>query len=126
MLCCLSTVSTYTEKIIITFGGTSLSCCMQHAACIDSVNIYPGSCKSCFSHIPVFGRKISLIFVIIYQIAHLPTSTLDDTITHFGGFFSSFMVSWLLNLIETRHVYFWLVSTVLTYKLHSKYSICHA
>ena len=33
------------------------------------------------------------------------------------------MVSWLLNLIETRHVSFWLISTVSTYKLHSKYSI---
>ena len=39
MLCCLPTVSTYTEKTIKTFGGASLSHCMQHAACIGSVNI---------------------------------------------------------------------------------------
>ena len=31
------------------------------------------------------------------------TSTLDDTFTHFGGFFSSFMGSWLLNFTKTRH-----------------------
>ena len=31
------------------------------------------------------------------------TSTLDDTITHFGSFFSSSTVSWLLNFTETRH-----------------------
>ena len=39
MLCCLSAVSTYKEKNIKTFGGASLSCCMQHAACINSVDI---------------------------------------------------------------------------------------
>ena len=35
----LSTVLTYTEKTIKTFGGASLSHCMHHAACIDSANI---------------------------------------------------------------------------------------
>ena len=34
------------------------------------------------------------------------TATLDYTFTPVGGFSSSFMVSWLLNLIETRHVFF--------------------
>ena len=34
----------------------------------------------------------------------MPTSTLDDTFTHFGGFFFSFMGSWLLNFIQDRHV----------------------
>ena len=33
--------------------------------------IHPGSCKSCSSRIPVFVRKVLLIFWIIYQIAHL-------------------------------------------------------
>ena len=50
MLYCLSTVLIYTEKIIKTFGGTSLSCCMQHAACIDSVDIPWILQKLLFSH----------------------------------------------------------------------------
>ena len=41
-------------------------CSMQHA--VSTPSTYPGSCKSCFSSIPVFGGKISLIFSIIYQI----------------------------------------------------------
>ena len=102
--------------------------------------------KTYFSHIPVFGGKVSLIFPIIYQtvdlklicivgqpdlINHLflPISTLDDIFTHFGGFVSSFMVSWLLNLIETRCISFWLISTVLTLQIALKllnYSIRHA
>ena len=45
------------------------------------------------------------------------TAVLDDTFTHFGDFFSSFMVCWLLNLIETRRVSFWLVSTVSTLQI---------
>ena len=35
MLCCLSTVLTYTEKIIKMFGGASLSHCMHVVACVD-------------------------------------------------------------------------------------------
>ena len=27
---------------------------------------YPGSCKSCFSRIPVFGRKVLLIFILSF------------------------------------------------------------
>ena len=42
---------------------------MQHV--VSTHLTYPGSCKTCFSHKPVFGGKISLIFLIIYQIAHL-------------------------------------------------------
>ena len=48
--------------------------CRDHAACSKASPMsltYPGSCKSCFSRKPVFGGKISLIFPIIYQIAHL-------------------------------------------------------
>ena len=47
----------------------NIPCSMQHVVLTPLT--CPGSCKSCFSHIPVFGRKISLIFPIIYQIAHL-------------------------------------------------------
>ena len=43
-----------------------------------------------------------------------------------GASFPFSRVSWLLNFIETRHVSFWLVSTVLTYKLHWNYSISQA
>ena len=73
---------------------------MQHG--LSSPPTYPGSCKSCFSHKPVFGRKISLIFPIIYQIVDqnltlwsLPTAALDDL-------FEIISLSWLLNFIETR------------------------
>ena len=45
-----------------------IACSMQH---VSTVSTYPGSCKTCFSHIPVFGRNFLLIFSIIYQIAHL-------------------------------------------------------
>ena len=41
---------------------------MQH---VSTVSTYPGSCKSCFSRIPVFGGNFLLIFSIIYQTAHL-------------------------------------------------------
>ena len=42
---------------------------MQHVVLTPST--YPGSCKSCFSRIPVFGRKVFLIFPIIYQMVDL-------------------------------------------------------
>ena len=78
---------------------------MQH---VLTVSTYPGSYKSCFFGIPVFGRKVFLIFPIIYQTVDLKLiciigqsdlinplilliSTLDDIFTHFGGFFSIFM-----------------------------------
>ena len=41
-------------------------CSMQHESLMSLT--YPGSCKSWFSHKPVFGGKVSLIFPIIYQI----------------------------------------------------------
>ena len=46
-----------------------IGCSMQHGP--STPLTYPGSCKTCFSHIPVFGRTVLLIFLIIYQIAHL-------------------------------------------------------
>ena len=81
-----------------------IACSMQH---VFRVSTYPGSCKSCFSHIPVFGGKVFLIFPIIYQTVDLKLiciigqsdlinplilliSTLDDIFTHFGDFFSIF------------------------------------
>ena len=35
------------------------------------------------------------------------TDTLDDTFTHFGGFFSSSTVSWHLNFIQNMCCFFW-------------------
>ena len=70
-----------------------VACSMQH---VSTVLTYPGSCKTCFSRIPVFGGNFLLIFPIIYQIAHLHnwptwpdyplwsllTSTLDGDFQH--------------------------------------------
>ena len=42
----------------------------------------------------------------------MPTAVLDDTITHFGGFFSSFTVSWLLNFTELRCVLAFCINNV--------------
>ena len=47
----------------------NILCSMQHVVLTPLT--YPGSCKSCFSHIPVFGRKVFLIFPIIYQTVDL-------------------------------------------------------
>ena len=127
------TVSTYTEKTI-GMAPYLIACSMQH---VSTVSTYLGSCKSWFSCISVFGRKVFLIFPITYQTVDLnliciigqpdlinplilPISTLDHIFTHFGDFFSSFMVSWLLNLIETRCVSFWLISTVSTLQIALK------
>ena len=87
---------------------------MQHGPLTPPT--YPGSCKTCFSCKPVFGGKISLIFPIIYQIAHLhkwpiwplilPTAVLDGRFTHFGASFPFSRVNWLLNFIETRRASF--------------------
>ena len=41
---------------------------MQH---VSTVSTYPGSCKTCFSRILVFGGNFLLIFPIIYQIIPL-------------------------------------------------------
>ena len=86
---------------------------MQHV--VSTPFTYPGSCKSCFSRIPVFGRKISLIFPIIYQIAHLhnwptwPDELFDlcwqlswmTCLDILDGIFEIISHSWLLNFIET-------------------------
>ena len=45
----VNSVNIYRETIK-TFGGASLSCCVQHAACIDSVNIPWILQKLLFSH----------------------------------------------------------------------------
>ena len=47
----------------------NIGCSMQHV--VSTPSTYPGSCKSCFSCIPVFGRKVFLIFSIIYQMVDL-------------------------------------------------------
>ena len=88
----------------------NIPCSMQHV--VSTPSTYPGSCKTCFSCKPVFGRKISLIFPIIYQIAHLynwpsfplifADNTLDDLFSSLGGYFEIISHSWLLNFIETK------------------------
>ena len=92
----------------------NIPCSMQHVVLTPLT--YPGSCKTCFSRKPVFGGKISLIFPIIYQIAHLHNwpsfplifadNTLDDLFSSLGGYFEIISQSWLLNFIETRHASF--------------------
>ena len=71
------------------------------------------------NHLPdsSFALLANLTWLTLWS---LLTAVLDDTFTHFGGFFSSFMVSWLLNLIETRRVSFWLISTVSTLQIPFK------
>ena len=92
----------------------NIPCSMQHV--VSTPSTYPGSCKTCFSHIPVFGGKISLIFPIIYQIAHLhnwptwPDQLFDlcwqlswmTFLASLGGYFEIISHSWLLNFIKTR------------------------
>ena len=111
---------------------------MQHAACSMQHGpltppTYPGSCKTCFSRKPVFGGKISLIFPIIYQIAHLhkwpiwplilPTAVLDGRFTHFGGFFCIFTGQLALKFYWDKTCFFW---HLWHYKLHWNYLISHA
>ena len=72
-------MSTYTVKTI-RMAPYFVACSMQH---VSTVSTYPGSCKTCFSRIPVFGGNFLLIFPIIYQIAHLhnwPTMTWSSTL----------------------------------------------
>ena len=85
-------MSTYTGKTI-RMAPYLIACSMQH---VSTVLTYPGSCKTCFSRIPVFGRNFLLIFAIIYQITDLHnwpawpyyppwsllTSTLDGDFQH--------------------------------------------
>ena len=89
---------------------------MQHAACSFDPFYIPWILQNLFSHKPVFGGKISLIFPIIYQIAPLHNwpsfplifadNTLDDLFSSLGGYFEIISHSWLLNFIETRHAPF--------------------
>ena len=94
--------------------------CRDNAACSKTSpmsSTYPGSCKSCFSRKPVFGGKVSLIFLIIYQIAHLhnwpsfPLIFADNTLdtrfypvlTGLAGKMSNFL-SLLTDFIQIRRV----------------------
>ena len=96
---------------------------MQHVVLTPLT--YPASCKSCFSCKPVFGRKISLIFPIIYQIVDqnialwsLPTGAWMPELSSFNWFgckneqFSQFAhrFHW-----DKTCLYFELLSTLLTY-----------
>ena len=92
----------------------NIPCSMQHV--VSTPLTYPGSCKTCFSRKQVFGGKISLIFPIIYQIAHLhnwPTCPLIfanscpgcqnyPVLTGLAGKRSNSLSS-LIYFIETRH-----------------------
>ena len=62
---------------------------MQHAACIDNVDImYPGSCKKELFRIPVFGGKVSPIYLIIY-LSTIPWMT---HLSSFNQFLTSLVV----------------------------------
>ena len=67
---CSDSVDIYSENYLESTRMVPylVACSMQH---VLTVSTYPGSCKNCFSRIPVFGRNFLLIFPIIYQIAHL-------------------------------------------------------
>ena len=95
------------RQLVLYYIHTTLQDSMQHGP--STPPTCPGSCETCFFHIPVLSRKSFLIFTIIYLvvglISHLhicllnlvnplisDDSNLDDTISHFGGFFFSF--SW--------------------------------
>ena len=116
-------------------------------ACIDSVDMWHtlDLAKVAFLHIPVFGGKVFLIIPISYQIAHLhnwptwprltlwslPTSTLDDTITHYLA-----VLEGILRLFPQFALKFhWLktcfgcinsVDIEITIKLSYLLCICHA
>ena len=89
---------------------------MQHAACSFDPFDIPWILQNLLFSQTSFGRKISLIFPIIYQIAHLHNwpsfplifadNTLDDLFSSLGGYFEIISHSWLLNFIETRHASF--------------------
>ena len=104
-----------------------IPCSMQHV--FSTPSTYPGSCKSCFSCIPVFGRKISLIFPIIYHIAHLhnwptwPSYPFDlcwqlswmTCLAVSEGILRSFPQLALKFHWDKTCLYFELLSTILTY-----------
>ena len=91
---------------------------------------YPGSYKICFTCIPVFGRKVFLIFLIciigqsdLISPLILLTSTLDKIFTHFGGYFSIFTGQLALKFYWDKTCFF---RHLRHYKLHWNYSISHA
>ena len=108
---------------------------MQHVVLTPLT--YPGSCKTCFSRKPVFGGKISLIFLIIYQIAHLhnwpicPLIFADScpgcqnypVLTGLAGKKEQFSQFAHIFHWEKMCLYFALLSTLSTYKLHWNYLI---
>ena len=110
---------TYTVKTI-RMAPYVIACSMQH---ISTVLTYPGSCKTCFFHIPVFG-EVFLIFPIIYLTVDLKLICIIGLSDQINPLI--FAVIWLLNLTEQRHVAFWPVSTVSTLQITLKLSICHA
>ena len=89
---------------------------MQHAACSFDPFDIPWILQNLLFSQTSFGKKISLIFPIIYQIAHLQNwtsfplifanNTLDDLFSSLGGYFEIISHSWLLNFIETRRASF--------------------
>ena len=116
---------------------------MQHAACsFNPCRHTLDLVKLAFLGIPVFGRKVSLIFPIIHLTVDLKLiciNGLSDLINSlffaniYPGWhnyslwgllfqFHGLLVSWLLNFIEYKTcLYQQLLSTLLTYKLHWNY-----
>ena len=90
----------------------NIACSMQHMPLT-----YPRSCKKLLFHIPLFGRKVSLIFLVMviwpdqqfdlfddlnpFELCQLRPCIRQLTL---WGYFSCFMGSWLLNFTEDRHV----------------------
>ena len=74
MVSCLLTVSTYTVKTI-RMGPYLVACSMQN---VSTVSTYPGSCKTCFFNIPLFGRKVSFIFLTTDLIVDLKLICIID------------------------------------------------
>ena len=79
VICCIiyptsSTLLKISWKIIKWTEGNLWVFCTEHAACSKASptsSTFPGSCKICFFRIPVFGRKISFIFLTIDLIVDL-------------------------------------------------------
>ena len=124
-----STLLKFSWKIIKQIYSIIQITCTDHAAFSNvssTSSTYPGSCKSCFSRKPVFGGKVSLIFLIMYQIAHLhnwplfPLIFADNTLdtrfypvlTGLVGKMSNFLSS-LTDFIQIRCVLASLTSSTL-------------
>ena len=98
-------ISFSTFDMVLYYICCKRACSMQHGP--STPPTHPGSCKTCFFRKPDFCGKSFLIFPIIDLIVNLkliciislsdlvnslilPTAVLDDTFTHFGGFFVIF------------------------------------